>query len=164
MCFITVWVNISVSVFCTLVGIVAERVRVVFPWINTVVCVLGCLNSPAKSLRFCEEHKGIASPKIDNLCEMGSSVGTISGAVSGKMGEFMLPVKIVNKKETRNGKFYEVIALWILKGNCILKTNCLQYNVLRHHSVNTKFDNSATLLFPSYGDEKLTQGGCYLWL
>ena len=66
---------------------------------------LGCQNTPGKKSRFCAEHE-------DSACSLRDDWSTMMGepAVDVKRDEEIdvLPVKVLNERETRQRKFYEV--------------------------------------------------------
>ncbi len=69
-----------------------------------IICILGCQNTPAKSSRFCSEHNNLASKFQD---DSGLMIGNekCEEELESKFGEELLPMKILNDKKTRNGKF-----------------------------------------------------------
>ncbi len=67
--------------------------------------MLGCQNTPAKASRFCNEHGNLASTFQDDSSLMKSE-GTVDEGNCDSTE--ILPMKILNDKETRNGKFYQV--------------------------------------------------------
>ena len=72
-----------------------------------IICILGCQNTPAKSSRFCSEHNNLASKFQD---DSGLMIGNenCEEELESKFGEELLPMKILNDKKTRNGKFFQV--------------------------------------------------------
>ncbi len=72
-----------------------------------IICILGCQNTPAKSSRFCSEHNNLASKFQD---DSGLMIGNenCEEELESKFGEELLPMRILNDKKTRNGKFFEV--------------------------------------------------------
>lgn len=66
---------------------------------------IGCQNSPGKKTRFCPEHEDAAcSLRDDSSAKMAESASVV-----GKDEEIdVLLMKILNERETRQGKFYEV--------------------------------------------------------
>ena len=65
--------------------------------------MLGCQNTPKKGSRYCADHENLSSPFIDESSFL--SDGEVAHVDWKKE---MLPVRVLNEKETRQGKFYEV--------------------------------------------------------
>ncbi|CAB3997256.1 Hypothetical predicted protein [Paramuricea clavata] len=71
--------------------------------------VIGCQNTPSKSSRFCEEHKNLATQfKDDSSSIPQCEPTTINDENIGDVGDIM-PVKVINHRETRQAKFYQVL-------------------------------------------------------
>ncbi len=69
-----------------------------------IICILGFQNTPAK---FCSEHINLASKFQDDSGLMIDNE-KCEEELQSKFGEKLLPIKILNDKKTRNGKFFQV--------------------------------------------------------
>jgi hypothetical protein len=70
---------------------------------------LGCLNTPCKGKRFCKEHVESATKFTDDSADMDNKCGTLKLEGRKKNEDVdVMALKIINDKQTRNGKFYEV--------------------------------------------------------
>ncbi|CAB4006023.1 Hypothetical predicted protein [Paramuricea clavata] len=71
--------------------------------------VVGCQNTPKKGSRYCVEHENLSSPFIDDSCLLTSEKRSVAELPQIDLRKEILPVKIMNEKETRQGKFYQVL-------------------------------------------------------
>ena len=102
---------------CTLYYIYATNHGYIFNIIHVSMLfqfMLGCQNTPAKASRFCNEHGNLASTFQDDSSLMNSE-GTVDEGNCDPTE--ILPMKILNDKETRNGKFYQVSDEVIINNN-----------------------------------------------
>lgn len=67
----------------------------------------GCQNTPGKSSRICAEHEDLACKFKDDSDKMTGEAKEMLPDVCSNNAD-ILPVKILNDKQTRSGKFYEV--------------------------------------------------------
>ena len=75
--------------------------KVMFCWFLS-----GCQNTPARGSRYCSEHVDIATTFRDDECPTSTkSPDEIDTVI----------VKIVNEKNTRQGKYFEVLYLYMIK-------------------------------------------------
>ena len=65
-----------------------------------------CQNTPGKKSRFCSEHEDYACSLKDDSAAMGEPALVLEK----DEGTDVLLMKILNTRETRQGKFYEVIS------------------------------------------------------
>ncbi|XP_028417353.1 uncharacterized protein LOC114541746 [Dendronephthya gigantea] len=69
--------------------------------------LVGCQNTPGKKSRFCTEHENSAcSLRDDSAVMMGEPA---SNVLKDEDTTDVLPMKIVNERQTRQGMFHEVL-------------------------------------------------------
>lgn len=75
-----------------------------------LVSILGCLNTPAKGSRQCNDHADKTTKFRDDSKDMIHHEQKVPSAeiVNETESEDVLAIKIVNDKETRSGKCFEV--------------------------------------------------------
>ncbi|CAB4004926.1 Hypothetical predicted protein [Paramuricea clavata] len=85
--------------------------------------LVGCQNTPGKKSRFCDVHKDAACALKDDWSSMTDSIEQkpTSGVLESDDTD-VLPIKVLNERETRQGKFYEVLwsnllKTWVKKAN-----------------------------------------------
>ncbi len=78
--------------------------------------MLGCQNTPAKSSRFCNEHLDLASRVLDDSLLMGDEKDKEE---IEDCGDEVLPIRVLNDKKTRNGKFFQVASYFCVMASTV---------------------------------------------